>query len=107
MFEKMSRTTSKRAIVEALSKVHLEKFHFCLRDRGVEPRVTWGDVEGKSVGETADMLFSKFTESGAVKVTLEMLREMNCNEEAARLGESRVGIPCCFCVKDRIRSQLD
>lgn len=89
----MSRTTSKRAIVvvlEGLSEANLEKFGFHLRDRRDDPRVTRRDVDGKSVGEIADMLVSKFTEPGAVEVTLEMLREINCNAEAARLGECGV-----------------
>lgn len=89
----MSRTTSKRAIVDTLEdlrKDDLEKFCFHLRDRRVNPRVTRRDVDDKSVGEIADMLVSKFTEAGAVEVTLEMLREIICNEEAARLGECGV-----------------
>lgn len=95
----MSRTTSKRAIVDelgGLSQVNLDRFRFHLRDRRIEPRVTRGDVDGKSVWEIADMLVSKFTEPGAVPVALEMLREINCNEEAARLGECGVSSPVGF-----------
>lgn len=82
--------------LKGLSKDNLAKFIFHLRDRRDEPRVTWGDVDGKSVGEIADMLVSKFTEPGAVAVTLEKLREINCNEEAARLGECGVSSPVGF-----------
>lgn len=96
----MSRTTSKRAVVdelEGLNKTNLEKFYFHLCDRRVDPRVKRGEVYGKSVGEVVDMLVSKFTEPEAVKVTLETLRESNCNEEAARLGECGVSSPVVLC----------
>lgn len=100
----MSRTTSKRAIVEeleGLSKANLDKFGFHLRDRRAAPRVTRLDVDGKGVGEIADMLVSKFTEPGAVAVTLEMLRGVDCNEEAARLGECGFSSPVVFVLRTK------
>lgn len=96
----MSRTTSKRTIadeLEGLNTDNLEKFCFHLRDRRGEPRVTRRDVDGKSVWEIADMLVSKFSEPKAVVVTLETLREINCNEEAARLGERVLAAPLFLC----------
>lgn len=101
----MSRTTSKRVIadvLEGLSTLNLDKFRFHLRGRRGDPLVTRLDVDDKSVREVADMLVSKFTEAGAVEVTLEMLREINCNEEAARLSECAVGSHVVFTVANWI-----
>ncbi|XP_040900950.1 uncharacterized protein LOC121186321 isoform X2 [Toxotes jaculatrix] len=84
----MVRVTISWAIVEALENLTKDAFSkFChqLRDRREEPRVRRRDVEGKTCLEIADFLVSTFTEPGARTVTLEVLRQINCNQVADTL----------------------
>ncbi|XP_070768299.1 uncharacterized protein [Enoplosus armatus] len=84
----MPRTTVKQAIVDTLknlSKDNFILFRHHLRDRRGEPRISLSDVEGKSLLKITDLLVSKFTEPTAVLVTLEILRQMDCNDESATL----------------------
>uniref|UniRef100_A0A3Q3WN47 Pyrin domain-containing protein n=1 Tax=Mola mola TaxID=94237 RepID=A0A3Q3WN47_MOLML len=86
----MSRTTIKRAITNALDNLwesDFKKFCDMLLDRREEPRIQRRNVEGKSRHDIADLLVSVFTEAKALPVTLDLLRQINCNEEAEKLGE--------------------
>lgn len=58
-----------------------------LLDCGEEPRVRRNRVEGKSRLEVVDVLVSTFTETGAVRVSVEVLKQINCHEQANKLGE--------------------
>lgn len=86
----MAPKTIKRLIadtLEDLAPTNLEKFVCQLRDRREEPRVPRSKVEGKSFLIITDTLVSLFCERGALRVTLETLRDIDCNEDADRLGE--------------------
>ncbi|XP_062278755.1 apoptosis-associated speck-like protein containing a CARD [Scomber scombrus] len=63
----------------------MDKFRFCLQDRREEPRIRRGSLEGKDLYALTNVMVSTFTERGALKVTLEILRQMNCNEQADTL----------------------
>uniref|UniRef100_A0A667WP68 PYD and CARD domain containing n=2 Tax=Myripristis murdjan TaxID=586833 RepID=A0A667WP68_9TELE len=86
----MPPRTIKAAIQDALEDLTEKKFKkFCaaLLDRRGEPRVKRSSVEGQDYITIAQVLVSTFTEPGALRITLELLREIDCNEEAERLGE--------------------
>ncbi|XP_059194878.1 apoptosis-associated speck-like protein containing a CARD [Centropristis striata] len=84
----MVHKTIKGAIKEALqdlSKKLFLEFRHQLRDRREQPRVCLSDVEDKSVLEITDLLVSTFTEPKASEVTVDLLRQINCNNEADTL----------------------
>ncbi|XP_047196910.1 uncharacterized protein LOC124852281 [Hippoglossus stenolepis] len=83
----MSRTISTRLLqaLESLSGNDLERFCFQLRDRREEPKIRRREVEDKSPVKIADLLVSKFTVLGALRVVLETLRLIDCNQEAQTL----------------------
>lgn len=72
-------------MLEDLSKENFEKFCFGLLSRQVEPRVKRNRVEDKTRLQIADVLVSTFTESGALSVALEILRQIGCSQEAETL----------------------
>ncbi|XP_071376462.1 pyrin domain-containing protein 1-like [Centroberyx affinis] len=72
-------------MLEDLGENQLKKFRSQLLDRREEPRVRRSAVENKDIIDISDVLVSTFTEPGALKVSLEILREIDCNEEAERL----------------------
>lgn len=74
-----------RSALEDLSKSDFLTFCHHLRDRREEPRVRYRDVEDRSLLQITDLLVSTFTEPKALLVTLEILRQINCNEEAEAL----------------------
>ncbi|XP_034467744.1 apoptosis-associated speck-like protein containing a CARD isoform X2 [Hippoglossus hippoglossus] len=73
--------------LEDLSEQNLVKFRHQLLDRREEPRVRRSRVEGKNFLDLTDVLVSTFTERAAVSVAAEILREIDCNQEAERLVE--------------------
>uniref|UniRef100_A0A667WEN3 PYD and CARD domain containing n=1 Tax=Myripristis murdjan TaxID=586833 RepID=A0A667WEN3_9TELE len=73
--------------LEDLTEKKFKKFCAALLDRRGEPRVKRSSVEGQDYITIAQVLVSTFTEPGALRITLELLREIDCNEEAERLGE--------------------
>ncbi|TKS82473.1 CARD PYD and [Collichthys lucidus] len=80
--------TVKSALVDTLEDLTQQNFaKFCHRllDRREDPRVRRNRVEGKGVLEIVDVLVSRFTESGALEVALDILRQIGCNEEARTL----------------------
>ncbi|XP_074510964.1 uncharacterized protein LOC141779830 [Sebastes fasciatus] len=84
----MVRPTIKHALgstLEDLSKNDFFTFCHLLRDRREEPRVRYRDVEDRTLWQITDLLVSTFTEPKALQVTLEILRQINCNEEAETL----------------------
>ncbi|XP_075962907.1 uncharacterized protein LOC142965724 [Anarhichas minor] len=85
----MVQTTIKRALRHALGNLSKTEFlTFCqeLRDRREEPRVLYSQVEDKSVLQITNLLVSTFTEPNALQVALDLLRLINCNEEAETLN---------------------
>uniref|UniRef100_A0A667WP83 Caspase a n=1 Tax=Myripristis murdjan TaxID=586833 RepID=A0A667WP83_9TELE len=86
----MPPKTIKAAIKDALEDLtekKLNKFRAALLDRRGDKRVKTNAVEGQDFLVIADALVSTFTESGALQVTVELLTEIGCNEEAKKLGE--------------------
>uniref|UniRef100_A0A3B4TPB4 Pyrin domain-containing protein n=1 Tax=Seriola dumerili TaxID=41447 RepID=A0A3B4TPB4_SERDU len=79
--------------LEDLSKAKFDKFVHHLLDRREEPRVKCNSVEGKNYLGVTDVLVSTYTETGAPRVVCELLREIRCNDEADRLGETAGGRP--------------
>uniref|UniRef100_A0A3P9DSK0 PYD and CARD domain containing n=1 Tax=Maylandia zebra TaxID=106582 RepID=A0A3P9DSK0_9CICH len=72
--------------LEDLEKGNYEKFCHQLLDRREPPRVKRNKVEDKSRLQVTDALVSIFTEEGALRVTLEILKQIGCSEEAKELG---------------------
>lgn len=87
----MSSKTVKITLAETLedlSKNNFEKFVEHLLDRREEPQVRRNSVEGKNYLGVTDVLVSTFTEARAPRVVVELLRQIRCNDEADRLGET-------------------
>lgn len=85
---KMPPKTIKRAIkdtLENLGKENLDKFRSALLDRREEPRVALSRVEHKDFLVITDVLVSTFCEPGAARVTLELLKEIKCFDNAKAL----------------------
>ncbi|XP_068592432.1 uncharacterized protein [Cebidichthys violaceus] len=85
----MAQTTIKRALRHALENLSKTDFlTFCqeLRDRREEPRVLYSHVEDKSALQITNLLVSTFTEPNALQVALDLLRLINCYEEAESLS---------------------
>lgn len=86
----MPPKTIKTALVCALEDLEPEDFgKFChqLLDRREEPRIRRNKVRGKNFMEIADVLVSTFTEPVAVRVAVEILKDIDCNDEAKALEE--------------------
>uniref|UniRef100_A0A667X476 PYD and CARD domain containing n=1 Tax=Myripristis murdjan TaxID=586833 RepID=A0A667X476_9TELE len=81
------KVTAIQDALEDLPEKKLDKFRSALLDRREEPRVKMNSVEGKDYITIAQVLVSTFTEPRALRITLELLREIGCSEEAERLGE--------------------
>lgn len=91
----MSDKTIKLALVSALediSKDDFEKFCHQLLDRREAPRVKRNKVENKNRLQIADVLVSHFTEEGALRVTVDLLKAIGCRDEAETLGEINVQV---------------
>uniref|UniRef100_A0AAQ6IDE0 Pyrin domain-containing protein n=1 Tax=Anabas testudineus TaxID=64144 RepID=A0AAQ6IDE0_ANATE len=81
----MVQTTVRGAVAEALedlSKIDFDKFSHRLLDY---PEIRRRAVEGKSFLQITELLVSTFPGARALKVTLEILRLINCNEVAEKL----------------------
>uniref|UniRef100_A0A671VE10 Pyrin domain-containing protein n=1 Tax=Sparus aurata TaxID=8175 RepID=A0A671VE10_SPAAU len=78
--------------LEDLSKRDFEKFCHEILDRREEPRIRRNRLEGKNYLDVVDVLVCTFTESKALQVTVETLRQIDCNEDADALGEITVYI---------------
>lgn len=82
--------TIKSAVADALEdleKGDFEKFSHQLLDRREQPRVKRNRVEDKSRLQVTDALVSTFTEEGALRVTLQILKQIGCSGEAKELGK--------------------
>ncbi|XP_071376432.1 uncharacterized protein [Centroberyx affinis] len=79
-------------MLEDLGETQLRKFRTRLLDRREEPRIKRSAVEKKDIYDISDVLVSTFTEPGALKVSLEILRDIGCNEEAEILEAATSGL---------------
>ncbi|XP_061737905.1 apoptosis-associated speck-like protein containing a CARD isoform X2 [Nerophis ophidion] len=73
--------------LENLSKANFEKFCQALVDRRGDRRVPLSKVEGKNFLAVTNVLVSTFTEAGAPAVTSELLRDIDCLDDAENLGQ--------------------
>ncbi|XP_071388851.1 NACHT, LRR and PYD domains-containing protein 5-like isoform X2 [Centroberyx affinis] len=91
----MSHKSIRRVLVDMLEDLgppQLRMFYSRLQQRREELQVRRRAVEGRDIYHITDVLVSTFTEPGALKVALEILREIGCNEEAERLAsETSIG----------------
>ncbi|XP_061737904.1 apoptosis-associated speck-like protein containing a CARD isoform X1 [Nerophis ophidion] len=71
--------------LENLSKANFEKFCQALVDRRGDRRVPLSKVEGKNFLAVTNVLVSTFTEAGAPAVTSELLRDIDCLDDAENL----------------------
>ncbi|XP_068180344.1 apoptosis-associated speck-like protein containing a CARD [Antennarius striatus] len=78
-------------VLEDLTKRDFESFCFMLVDRREEPRIRRYRVEGKNIFDVVDILVSTFTEKGALEVSEQILRQIDCNESAEVLVKEVTG----------------
>ncbi|KAM9353700.1 apoptosis-associated speck-like protein containing a CARD [Symphorus nematophorus] len=86
----MPPKTARRVLADALEdldKQDFDKFCRALLDRKEEPRVRRNKVQGKSFLDVADVLVSTFTETKAIGVAVDLLRQIDCNQDATSLLE--------------------
>lgn len=86
----MAPKTIKKLIsdtLENLGEHDFNKFRSQLLDRREEPRILRSKVEAKGYLVIKDVLVSTYCEPGALQVTLQVLREIDCNDDAVRLGK--------------------
>uniref|UniRef100_A0AAV2MFD0 LisH domain-containing protein n=1 Tax=Knipowitschia caucasica TaxID=637954 RepID=A0AAV2MFD0_KNICA len=87
----MEVPSTRRLINDALNDLssdQLASFRTALRERrGDGPRVRRTDVEDKSPLQLSELLVQTFLEDGAVRVTEQLLRDIDCMQTAAELGE--------------------
>uniref|UniRef100_A0A7N6FBU1 Pyrin domain-containing protein n=1 Tax=Anabas testudineus TaxID=64144 RepID=A0A7N6FBU1_ANATE len=76
-------TGKEQMALEDLSKIDFDKFSHRLLDY---PEIRRRAVEGKSFLQITELLVSTFPGARALKVTLEILRLINCNEVQFLLG---------------------
>lgn len=74
--------------LENLSQSNLEKFHHELLDqRSGTRRVRRNQLEGKSILEVSDVMIQVFTEKEALKMAVDILRNIGCCQDADDLGK--------------------
>ncbi|XP_061884719.1 apoptosis-associated speck-like protein containing a CARD [Entelurus aequoreus] len=96
--------------LENLSKANFEKFCEALVDRRGDRRVPVSKVEGKNFLAVTNVLVSTFTEAGAPAVTSELLRDIDCMEDAENLDAQctvRAGRPAGGADGVSTRSSVD
>ncbi|XP_077453930.1 uncharacterized protein phldb3 isoform X6 [Stigmatopora argus] len=72
-------------MLENLTKENFTKFCTALVDREGKPKVHKSKVEDQLRSEVANVVVSTFTEAGAPAIVSELLKEMNCADEATKL----------------------
>ncbi|CAL1612032.1 unnamed protein product [Knipowitschia caucasica] len=86
----MEVPSTRRLINDALNDLssdQLASFRTALRERrGDGPRVRRTDVEDKSPLQLSELLVQTFLEDGAVRVTEQLLRDIDCMQTAAELA---------------------
>ncbi|XP_033939209.1 lysozyme G-like isoform X1 [Pseudochaenichthys georgianus] len=80
-------TQALKDMLFSLSKMKLEEFCSAFLDRKEEPRVKRKDLEDKSSVAGAELLVATYTESRAIPVALDILREIKCNEQREILAK--------------------
>ncbi|XDV40722.1 hypothetical protein PO909_009744 [Leuciscus waleckii] len=81
-------------IFEDLGEENLRKFKIKLRDRTEEPRVRQATIDKiKDALDLSDVMVNTFTSTGAVPVTLEVLKAIKANKLAEELRENTGDAP--------------
>ncbi|XP_029308353.1 uncharacterized protein LOC115021812 [Cottoperca gobio] len=99
MRRKMARITIKQDIKKCLKDLCGSDFlTFCHELHDSKEEVSLSDVENKSILQITNLLVSIFTERKASDVVVDILKQMNCNDEAEKLhAKTRVcvdkGVP--------------
>ncbi|XP_037532470.1 apoptosis-associated speck-like protein containing a CARD [Nematolebias whitei] len=87
----MAPQTPKRLlsnVLEDLTKSDMEKFRHELQDRrSGTRRVRRNQLEGKSILEVSDVMIQVFTEKEALKMAVDILRDIGCCQDADVLAE--------------------
>lgn len=86
----MAQKTIKALIKNTLASLKKDKFAAFveeLLDRREEPRVKRNAVEDQNYLTVTNVLVSTFTERKAPEVVAELLRQIDCNDEADELGK--------------------
>ncbi|XP_028327039.1 apoptosis-associated speck-like protein containing a CARD [Gouania willdenowi] len=79
------------SIANALEDICQEDFQkFCSRllDHKEEPQIRRRQLEGKTFLEVTDLLVVTYTESKALTTTVQILKEIGCNQQANTLSDS-------------------
>ncbi|XP_049325537.1 uncharacterized protein LOC111188786 isoform X9 [Astyanax mexicanus] len=71
--------------LEDLGFEKFKKFISKMTDPGLETRVAKGAVEEKDCGDIANLLIEHFTESRALEITLQIMRNIKANQTAENL----------------------
>ncbi|XP_049335039.1 caspase a-like [Astyanax mexicanus] len=71
--------------LEDLGAEKFKKFISKMTDPGLETRVAKGAVEEKDCGDIANLLIEHFTESRALEITLQIMRNIKANQTAENL----------------------
>uniref|UniRef100_A0A3B1K329 Pyrin domain-containing protein n=1 Tax=Astyanax mexicanus TaxID=7994 RepID=A0A3B1K329_ASTMX len=77
--------------LEDLGAEKFKKFISKMTDPGLETRVAKGAVEGKDCGDIANLLIEHFTESRALEITLQIMRNIKANQTAENLEKEAAG----------------
>lgn len=80
-------TSAIQFCLENLGQQDFKKFCNCFHKPRAGKRVPRSKLEDKDFLDVTRVLVSTFCEDGALQVTLEILREIDCDEEAKQLGE--------------------
>lgn len=72
-------------VLSDLSKPDFTEFIHILRARKGEPQIRLSDVENRSQMDIADLLVKIFTENGALRVAVEILKQARFNKQAEEL----------------------
>ncbi|KAG9259532.1 hypothetical protein AMEX_G27828 [Astyanax mexicanus] len=82
--------------LEDLGAEKFKKFISKMTDPGLETRVAKGAVEGKDCGDIANLLIEHFTESRALEITLQIMRNIKANQTAENLEKDAAGSDLIF-----------
>ncbi|XP_049325565.1 uncharacterized protein LOC111188786 isoform X14 [Astyanax mexicanus] len=77
--------------LEDLGFEKFKKFISKMTDPGLETRVAKGAVEEKDCGDIANLLIEHFTESRALEITLQIMRNIKANQTAENLEKEAAG----------------
>ncbi|XP_076869383.1 caspase a [Brachyhypopomus gauderio] len=80
-------------VFDDLDQSAFRRFTYKLCDVPLNPRIRRNNVQGKDSSDLARLLIDKYTEKKAVEVAVQVLRAVNCNQQAAELEESVPGAP--------------